>query len=166
MVGLGPMVGLESVPPCCRGVFQPLVLSWVGGTAKCHYLDMTDRLEPPPLPEGHGVSLAYSCLLDVVRSVSLVVDIQGQEEEEEHGEPWADIHLFVSMPLKYGMGIEEPNKVIGMAHGLLFMLYVLAVIQNKITRDWSYKTMFIALAVSIIPFGTFWADKKLFKDME
>jgi integral membrane protein len=74
--------------------------------------------------------------------------------------------LFVSMPLKYGMGIEEPNKVIGMAHGLLFMLYVLAVIQNKITRDWSYKTMFIALAVSIIPFGTFWADKKLFKDME
>ena len=92
MVGLGSTVGLESVPPCRRGVFQPLVLSWVGGTAKCHYLDMTDRLEPPPLPEGHGVSLAYSCLLDVVRSVSLVVDTQAQEEEEEQGEPWADIH--------------------------------------------------------------------------
>jgi hypothetical protein len=32
-----------------RGVYQPLLLSWVGGTARCQYLDMTDRLEPPPL---------------------------------------------------------------------------------------------------------------------
>ena len=74
--------------------------------------------------------------------------------------------LFVSMPLKYIWNIHEPNQVIGMAHGILFMLYVLAVIQNKIIRNWSYKTMFIALVVSVIPFGTFWADKKLFKDME
>ena len=30
-----------------RGVYQPLTLSWLGGTAKCQYLDMTDRMEPP-----------------------------------------------------------------------------------------------------------------------
>ena len=74
--------------------------------------------------------------------------------------------LFVSMPLKYIWEIPEPNMVIGMAHGLLFMLYLVAVIFNKFTRNWSYKLMFIALAVSIVPFGTFWADKKYFKDME
>jgi integral membrane protein len=74
--------------------------------------------------------------------------------------------LFVSMPLKYGLDIGGPNKVIGMVHGILFILYLLAVVQNKITRDWSYKLMFIALAVSIVPFGTFWADKKYFKNME
>lgn len=74
--------------------------------------------------------------------------------------------LFVTMPLKYIWEIHEPNMVIGMAHGMLFLLYVLAVIQNKIIRDWSIKTTLIALAVSVIPFGTFWADRKLFKDME
>jgi len=57
-----------------RGVYQPLTLSWIGGCAKCQYLDMTDRLEPPSMSDGYGVSLAYSCLLDVVRSVSLVID--------------------------------------------------------------------------------------------
>jgi len=57
-----------------RGVYQPLTLSWIGGTAKCQYLDMTDRLEPPAMADGYGVSLAYGCLLDVVRSVSLVID--------------------------------------------------------------------------------------------
>ena len=38
------------------------------------------------------MSLAYFCLLDVVRSVSLVVDTQPQEEEGRHGEPRADKH--------------------------------------------------------------------------
>ena len=32
-----------------RGVYKPLLISWIGGTAKCTYLDMTDRQEPPPL---------------------------------------------------------------------------------------------------------------------
>jgi hypothetical protein len=32
-----------------RSVYKPLVISWLGGTAKCTYLDMTDRQEPPPL---------------------------------------------------------------------------------------------------------------------
>ena len=50
----------------------------MGGTAKTHHLDMTDRVEPPHLPEGHGVSLAYGCLLDVIRSVALVVDTEPQ----------------------------------------------------------------------------------------
>jgi len=37
---------------------------------------MTDRLEPPAMADGYGVSLAYGCLLDVVRSVSLVIDTE------------------------------------------------------------------------------------------
>jgi hypothetical protein len=77
-----------------RGTYRPLLLSWVGGTAKSHYLDMTDRLEPPPLPDGHGVSLAYGCLLDVIRSVSLVIDTEPEMEEgarPQEGEPWAEL---------------------------------------------------------------------------
>lgn len=70
--------------------------------------------------------------------------------------------LFVTMPLKYFFDTPEPNKFIGMSHGLLFVLYGLLVIQVWILESWEFKKGFLALLASIIPFGTFWADKKLF----
>jgi integral membrane protein len=54
-------------------------------------------------------------------------------------------------------------RVVGMAHGLLFVLYVLLVIQVKIEYGWSFKKMALALLASVVPFGTFWADAKLFR---
>ena len=43
--------------------------------------------------------------------------------------------LFVTMPLKYVFDYPEPNRVVGLIHGLLFVLYVLAVIQNNIEHE-------------------------------
>jgi len=40
-----------------RGVYQPLTLPLIGWTAKCQYQDMTDRLVPPAMADGYGVSL-------------------------------------------------------------------------------------------------------------
>lgn len=71
--------------------------------------------------------------------------------------------LFITMPLKYLMDMPEPNKIVGMAHGLLFILYILAVVQAKYSFSWNAKTTFWSLLASIIPFGTFWADAKYFK---
>jgi integral membrane protein len=70
--------------------------------------------------------------------------------------------LFITMPLKYWMDMPNPNKVIGMAHGVFFVLYVLAVIQAKFSFQWDGKTTFWSLLASVIPFGTFWADRKYF----
>ena len=70
--------------------------------------------------------------------------------------------LFVTMPLKYAFDYPQPNKVIGMIHGIFFILYVYAVIQIKSEEGWDGKKTFLALLASVIPFGTFWADKKLF----
>ena len=72
----------------------------------------------------------------------------------------------ISMPLKYMADMPGPNKVIGMAHGLLFVLYILLVIMVKIEHDWGMKKTFLALLASIVPFGTFWADKKLYRESE
>ena len=72
--------------------------------------------------------------------------------------------LFVTMPLKYYANMPQPNKIFGMAHGLLFILYVLAVVQSKIEYNWPFKKTALALLASIIPFGTFWADAKLFRE--
>lgn len=72
--------------------------------------------------------------------------------------------LFVTMPLKYFAAMPMPNKIFGMLHGVLFILYVWAVIAIKFTQNWGFKKTGLALLASIIPFGTFWADAKLFKD--
>jgi integral membrane protein len=74
--------------------------------------------------------------------------------------------LFVTMPLKYLLSMPGPNKVIGMGHGILFVGYVLAVIQIAVAENWQAKKTGLALLASIVPFGTFWADKKLFQPVK
>lgn len=71
--------------------------------------------------------------------------------------------LFITMPLKYIYGMPEPNYFFGSLHGLLFILYVGMVAREALSRKWSFRKTGLALLASIIPFGTFWADKKLFK---
>jgi integral membrane protein len=68
--------------------------------------------------------------------------------------------LFVTMPLKYWYGLGQPNKVIGLLHGIFFGLYLLSAFQAKIAENWGSKKFFIVLAASIIPFGTFWLERK------
>ena len=72
------------------------------------------------------------------------------------------IIFFVTMPLKYIFDYPQANMVVGMAHGLLFMLYFLAIVRAKVAFNWSWKSFGLAFIASIIPFGTFWADKKIF----
>ena len=35
---------------------------------------MLDKTDPPLIPDGYCMSVAYACLLDVVRSISLIVE--------------------------------------------------------------------------------------------
>ena len=72
--------------------------------------------------------------------------------------------LFITMPLKYIWDNGGPNKVIGMAHGVLFLLYVVMAIMIKQERQWSNKTLAVVLLCSILPFGTFWMDRKYLRD--
>ncbi|MEO0895062.1 MAG: DUF3817 domain-containing protein [Bacteroidota bacterium] len=74
--------------------------------------------------------------------------------------------LFITMPLKYGLHIEGPNMAMGMSHGVLFILYVLAVLIVVFKYKWPIKQTLFSLAASVLPFGTFWADKKYFKPAE
>ncbi len=71
--------------------------------------------------------------------------------------------LFIAMPLKYMYDMPEVNKIVGMVHGLLFVLYVFGVIQVRIEYSWNWRKTMIALIASVVPFGTFYADAKLFK---
>ncbi len=60
-------------------------------------------------------------------------------------------------------GIPEPVRYIGMAHGILFIWYVISVLLVKETYRLSLGQTALALLASLVPFGTFYADNKIFK---
>jgi len=68
--------------------------------------------------------------------------------------------LFVAMPLKYIWGNPEYVRIVGMAHGLLFVAYILFAIMTKFELNWKAKTLLVVFVASVIPFGTFYVDKK------
>lgn len=72
--------------------------------------------------------------------------------------------LGVAMPLKYLAGRPEAVRVIGMAHGILFVAYVLAVLLAAAEKGWRPRTVVLLLIASVLPFGPFVADAKLLRE--
>lgn len=71
--------------------------------------------------------------------------------------------LGFTMILKYKFAMPQPNYVVGLAHGILFVLYIVLLIQVSYLHRWNIFKMFMAFIASLIPFGTFYADKVLFR---
>lgn len=69
----------------------------------------------------------------------------------------------LTMPVKYAMHITWPNQVVGMAHGILFISYVILVFIVSRQQKWSPIKQLAAYIASLLPFGTFIADAKIFK---
>ena len=74
--------------------------------------------------------------------------------------------LGFTMILKYKFSMPEPNYVVGLAHGILFVLYIFLLLQVSFLHRWSIFKMFMAFIASLIPFGTFYADKVLFREFK
>ena len=68
----------------------------------------------------------------------------------------------ITMPIKYLLKYPTPNYIIGIMHGVLFILYVLLLIQVSILQKWAIKKIVLSFIASLIPFGTFYASKKLY----
>jgi integral membrane protein len=68
--------------------------------------------------------------------------------------------LGVGVPMKYLAGNDSLVKTLGMPHGILFMAYIFLAIIIKQKMNWDNKTIIIVLIASVIPFGTFYVDKK------
>ncbi|HRE51144.1 MAG TPA: DUF3817 domain-containing protein [Flavitalea sp.] len=76
-------------------------------------------------------------------------------------EGWSLIILLaIAMPLKYLADKPEAVQVIGMIHGLLFIAYILLVVQIKFILGWSLGKTLLAMIASTIPFGTFYVERK------
>src|SRR5688500_3405173 len=72
--------------------------------------------------------------------------------------------LFVAMPLKYYAGLPLAVRIVGMAHGLLFIAYVVLVALLRARGTFSFRRAAWALLMSIVPFGTFVLERQLARD--
>ena len=71
------------------------------------------------------------------------------------------ILLFIAMPLKYIWDQPAMVKSVGMAHGLLFIAYIVFAIVLKPEQKWTTKEFLLICIASVIPFGTFVAESKI-----
>lgn len=71
--------------------------------------------------------------------------------------------LFIAMPIKYLGGNPIPVKIVGMTHGLLFMLFIYFLYEAAREHKWNLKYNFLAFLSSLIPFGSFVLDVDLKK---
>jgi integral membrane protein len=69
--------------------------------------------------------------------------------------------LGIAMPLKYLAGLPQAVRVVGMLHGLLFLLFVAAVVQVSVAKRWPPRRVLAALIASVLPFGPFVFDAHL-----
>ena len=101
--------------------------------------DQSDQLE------AHWVTITHLRIISLVEGVSYL------------------LLVFIGMPLKYGFDIFVVNKVLGMGHGILTIIFcgVLGYLwYKKIINTFLSSRVFIA---SLIPFGAFMIDKTLKK---
>lgn len=72
--------------------------------------------------------------------------------------------LFVALPLKYGFGYPQPTSILGAAHGALFLLFTFSTLRVGIEESWKFeKTTWKVLLACMIPFGTFYIDRKILR---
>lgn len=64
--------------------------------------------------------------------------------------------VLVGVPLKHGLGYGGVTRFLGPVHGLAFLTYIWAVINEVSTGDQPRGWAFKAMLFSFVPGGTFW----------
>jgi len=70
--------------------------------------------------------------------------------------------LFIAMPMKYLLGITMAVKVVGMIHGILFIIFLVLGVMAWKEATWSLNQTIIFFIASLIPFGTFFTKSKIY----
>ena len=67
--------------------------------------------------------------------------------------------LGIAMPLKYIWDAPLMVQTVGMAHGILFLLYIAGAVFISQKLDWSYNKLGVAVLCSVVPFGPFYVER-------
>lgn len=74
------------------------------------------------------------------------------------------ILLGIAVPLKYVFANPALVRSIGPVHGMLFLLFVVNTLQVGVEQQWKFRTTtWKVLLACIVPFGTFYIDRKILR---
>jgi integral membrane protein len=76
------------------------------------------------------------------------------------------LSFAVTMPLKYQLLIFWLNQVVGMIHGLLFLLYIITLCWITFKFNWHFMDFCFAFIASFLPFGTFTMERYYLRDKD
>lgn len=69
--------------------------------------------------------------------------------------------LFIAMPLKYAWGEPLAVRVVGMIHGVLFVIFCFSLMWVMKTAKWPLSRAALVFVAALIPFGPWLVDKKM-----
>lgn len=68
--------------------------------------------------------------------------------------------LFIAMPLKYFADMPMAVSVVGMLHGVLFVVFIILAFEVKGSYKKNFGWFTKSFIASLVPFGTFIMDKQ------
>ncbi|MFD0766101.1 DUF3817 domain-containing protein [Mucilaginibacter lutimaris] len=71
--------------------------------------------------------------------------------------------IFIAVPLKYMLHDPAMVKAMGPVHGALFLLFIINTISVGVGQKWNWSTTGKVLLACVIPFGTFYIDRKILR---
>ena len=69
--------------------------------------------------------------------------------------------VFVGMPLEYLGHDDTVVAVVGPVHGFLFMVYLALTFDLARRARWPFLRMLLVMAAGLIPFLSFWTERKV-----
>jgi len=73
--------------------------------------------------------------------------------------------LLVAMPLKYAADLPKAVSIVGMIHGILFVLLVPVLLQTAHLRGWNLARTGLVFLWTMVPFGMIPLDKMLKREL-
>ena len=74
--------------------------------------------------------------------------------------------VLIAMPLKHIFHMPMAVRVVGMTHGLLFLVFVVALFRASLEREWPLRMSLTLFAAAVMPFGFLLVDTKLKRELE
>lgn len=69
--------------------------------------------------------------------------------------------LGIAMPLKYIWDDPQAVRIVGMAHGILFCIFCVALLDAKLSQKWTLKPPALIFLASLVPFAPIWVERWL-----
>ena len=67
----------------------------------------------------------------------------------------------IAMPLKHFADIPQPVSVVGMLHGIIWMLLVVSLVRARFASDWSTKRLLLIGFAALVPIVPFFLDRSI-----